>query len=194
MGVANKPDSTSNAHKIVVGAIVTALTVVLLWLTSVFVFNKLTILIISTVLIAIVVIEIDRKIAWSTYSVSSILGVMIVPNKTIMVYYIVLFGNYAIVKQMIEIISTKKWLHVCLKAVYFNGALIIMAATVQLITGVSVLNSIDLNGLIEKVGNIQLSTTIILGIIAYQVTWGIMDYLLSKTIMLYYQRFYKKIF
>jgi hypothetical protein len=185
----------TSARKMAMGGIATALISMLLWLTSMFVFNRLVILLVCTMLIAIVVIEIDRKTAWLVFAVSGMIGLMIVANKMLMIYYIVLFGNYAMIKQRIESLSGKKWAY-SLKIMYFNGALIALLVSLQLLTNVSVEKMIDFNAMIAKITDIRLSNTVIIAIIivVYQFAWVIGDRVLTMVITLYYQRFYKNRF
>ena len=49
-----------------------------------------------------IVIELGHRFAWSTYAAVSLLGLLLAPNREIVLLYVLFFGHYMIVKALIE--------------------------------------------------------------------------------------------
>ncbi|MTI65255.1 MAG: hypothetical protein FH753_01490 [Firmicutes bacterium] len=109
---------------LVYGAIVTSLTLICLYLTNIIPTNKLFLLALSSSFLSIIVIEYGIKYALLTYISTSILGSFFIQNKIIIVFYIIFFGYYGIIKYYIERIRNIyiEWI---LKFSFFNVILLI---------------------------------------------------------------------
>lgn len=106
------------------GAMLSVLIVVLLYLTTVFTTIKLTILAMSSFLVAVAVIETGRRTAVLVYISSTIIGLLFVPNKSVVLGYALFMGCYPILKHVIEVkrILFLEWL---VKLIAFNGMLVL---------------------------------------------------------------------
>lgn len=95
----------NKSRKVALGGIVTLLSAMLLYISSVLPTNKLFFFALSTFFLSVIIIEDDMKFAWLVYVSSSLLSFIIIPNKTIVLPYFVFFGYYAIIKSLIERIN-----------------------------------------------------------------------------------------
>lgn len=102
------------------GAMITVLSVVVLYLSTVLVTTKLSLLAVSSVLVAIAVVETDLKGGALVYAASSALGFTLVPDKLFVLSYIFFFGIYPLAKYAIERLDRfeLEWL---IKAIVFNS-------------------------------------------------------------------------
>ena len=107
------------SNKIALSAILLAFCISTLFFQSVFPFANFTIYIISSLYIAIVLIEIGIPYAILFYFASCILSFLVVPNKVFLVPYFIFFGIYGLVKFGIEKIGNMP-LEIILKLVIFN--------------------------------------------------------------------------
>lgn len=98
-------NNSSKSKKVALGGIVVLLSVLCLYLASILPTNKLFFFCLSTVFIAVIVIEFKTYFALITYLAISILGFIIIPNKLIMIPYAIYFGYYGILKYYIEKIN-----------------------------------------------------------------------------------------
>ncbi len=90
------------SKKIALGGIITLFSVVSLYLASVVPTNRLFFLALSSFFISAIVIENGSKQALLVYISSSLLSLIIIPNKLIVLPYIFFFGYYAVLKSLIE--------------------------------------------------------------------------------------------
>lgn len=106
------------------GAMLSVLTIILLYSTTIFTTIKLTILALSSVLVAIAVMETGRRTAILVYISSTMLGLLFVPNKSVVLGYALFAGCYPILKHIIEEkrILLLEWL---IKLIVFNGMLVL---------------------------------------------------------------------
>lgn len=119
MNIINK---TSIAKQVAYGGINNLLTILSLYLASTLPTNRIFFLGLSSVFLAIIVIEFGTKTAFINYVSISILGFLILPNKFILMPYIFFLGYYGIVKYFIEKLDNFliEWI---IKVLVFNGAL-----------------------------------------------------------------------
>lgn len=110
-----------NSLKTAVGGIATALSVVCMLLTAIIPVATFCCPILASIILAIVLIEQNSRWALCVYSAVSILSLFLVPDKESVVYYIVLFGYYPILKQLTEKIQLVvfRWI---VKLLIFNAA------------------------------------------------------------------------
>lgn len=107
------------AKQVAFGGINILLATVSLYLASTLPTNRIFFLGLSSVFLSVIVIEFGTKAAFFNYLASSILGFLIIPNKFIMVIYILLLGYYGIVKYYIEKLDNLilEWI---IKLIIFN--------------------------------------------------------------------------
>lgn len=106
------------AKEITLSAVLTALTIVILYLNLLLPISTISILTLASLLIPIALIRGSMKSAIFVYVASSIIGFFILPIN-IIILYILFFGIYGIVKFYIEKIN-KLPLEIFIKIVFFN--------------------------------------------------------------------------
>ncbi|WP_069650056.1 hypothetical protein [Caloranaerobacter ferrireducens] len=111
--------NSSKSKKVALGGIVVLLSVLCLYLASILPTNKIFFFCLSTVFIAVIIIEFKTYFSLITYGAVSILGFIVIPNKLIMIPYVIYFGYYGIIKYYIEKINNilVEWV---IKIVLFN--------------------------------------------------------------------------
>ena len=76
-------------------------------------------------LMATVMIEFGYKYAFASFFVTSLISAIIVPDKEAVLFFILLFGYYPIIKAKLELIRTL-FLRLMLKLLIFNSAAIVV--------------------------------------------------------------------
>ena len=107
------------SSQIAKGGIFTALSLILLYLSSVLPTNKLFILGIASCIIPLSLITTGIKNTFIVYAAVSLLSLFIIPSKLISIAYILIFGAYGFVKYFIEKLRNMP-LEFVLKLLYFN--------------------------------------------------------------------------
>ena len=151
------------SNNIAKGGIFAALSLILLYLSSVFPTNKLFILGIASCIIPLSIMLTGVKNTLVVYAAVSLLSLFIIPSKLIAISYIFIFGSYGFVKYFIEKLRSMP-LEVILKLLYFNITSAIIVFIYKLV--------------IVKIPNIN----IYLIILALQFAFIIYDYALTAFI------------
>lgn len=151
------------SNNIAKGGIFAALSLILLYLSSVFPTNKLFILGIASCIIPLSIMLTGVKNTLVVYAAVSLLSLFIIPSKLISIAYILIFGSYGIVKYFIEKLRSIP-LEFILKLLYFNISSAIIVFIYKLV--------------IVKIPNIN----IYLLIFALQFAFIIYDYALTAFI------------
>jgi hypothetical protein len=114
------------SNNIAKGGIFAALSLILLYLSSVFPTNRLFILGVASCIIPLSIILTGIKNTLIVYSAVSLLSLFVIPSKLISISYILIFGSYGFVKYFVEKLRSIP-LEFVLKLLYFNisSALII---------------------------------------------------------------------
>lgn len=107
------------SYKIALGGIVSALCIVLMFLSDLLPVGVYAFPIFAGVLIVSVVIESGYPFAFLVYTCVSLLSFFLVQNKEAVLYFIAFFGFYPIIKGLIEKIKNKLIQYV-LKYIIFN--------------------------------------------------------------------------
>jgi hypothetical protein len=107
------------SNNIAKGGIFAALSLILLYLASVFPTNKLFILGIASCIIPLSIMLTGVKNTIIVFSTVSLLSLFIIPSKLIAISYILIFGSYGFVKYFIEKLRNIP-LEFVLKLLYFN--------------------------------------------------------------------------
>lgn len=107
------------SSQIAKGGIFAALSLILLYLSSVLPTNKLFILGIASCIIPLSLITTGIKNTFIVYLAVSLLSLFIIPSKLISIAYILIFGAYGFVKYFIEKLRNIP-LEFVLKLLYFN--------------------------------------------------------------------------
>lgn len=108
-----------NTYKIALGGIITALSVLLMFLTGLFPMATYALPGIAGVLLVCAVIEIGSGYAFMIYAAVSLLSIFIAPDKEAAVMYILILGYYPVVKKYIEKLN-KLVIEWILKLALFN--------------------------------------------------------------------------
>lgn len=97
-----KKKSQKLSFKIALGGIIAALSLALIFMSSMLTMLNYTIPCIAGMLVAVMVIETDKKTAFLCYLTVSILSIMITPNFESSLLYIMFMGYYPILKALLE--------------------------------------------------------------------------------------------
>ena len=157
--------------RIVISAVLVALSVIILYLGCAIEVLDLTMSAIVSLLVVVIVIELGYKYAWFAYLATSVLSLLLLPQKTPAIFYACFMGFYPIIKSHTERINSAilRW---TIKLVAGNVALIAMLWLICLF----VPNEFE--------GGWMLVAAYILGITAFVMY----DIALTKLITLYFAR------
>jgi hypothetical protein len=115
----------NKASNIAKGGMITALSIILLYFSSIMPTNKLSFMIVASFLIPLSIINLNFRTSLIMYCATSILSLFLVPLKGIVVLYIIFFGLYGFIKFLIEKIRNFP-IEILLKLVYFNIVLVLL--------------------------------------------------------------------
>lgn len=116
-------DNRSKVKRITLSGILLAFTVICVFLLSILPTSKLSLYAVSSLFIAVVIIEYGAKAGWIFYVASSILSVVLVPRIEV-IPFIVFFGVYGLIKLYIEKVHSRV-IEYILKMIYFNICLVL---------------------------------------------------------------------
>ena len=162
------------AKDITLGGIMTALSVVILYLTSILPFNTIALLTIASSFIPIIIIRSNINTATFVYIASTIISFFIVPVNFVAMYGL-FFGVYGIIKCIIEKIHRIS-IEIVLKLVFFNIATILSLYVINLF-----------------MGDFKVNLPIWLLLLSGQVIFLIYDYALTMIITIYMNKLHNKI-
>lgn len=151
------------SNSIAKGGIFAALSLILLYLSSVFPTNKLFILGIASCIIPLSIMLTGVRNTIVVFATVSLLSLFIIPSKVVAITYVLIFGSYGFVKYFIEKLR-KVPLEFILKLLYFNISSAIIIFIYKLV--------------IIKIPNIN----IYLVILAMQLAFIVYDYALTAFI------------
>lgn len=176
--------SMLSGKNIALGGLLSALTIVILYLTLLIPTNTLTFLTLASFMVPIALIRGNLKTALAVYISSSILCLLLVPSLSIP--YIIFFGCYGIIKYFIEGLDryVLEWV---LKFTFFNIIYFIILQSATLLFGPHYMEGLQslADKLIPQFSN---GAIILLWLIA-QFAFAIFDYALTLLIDSYYKYF-----
>ena len=105
-------------------AMLSALGVVLLWLGSAVEVVDISMAVIASLLCVFAVIEYGGSAPWLVFGVTSVLSLILLPQKTPAVMYLLFFGYYPILKEKLE--KKSRFVSWLLKEILFNVALALL--------------------------------------------------------------------
>lgn len=111
------------SKNITIGGISVALSIIIIYLTTIITINTIALLTLASAIIPIVIIRSNIKTAALVYISTSIISFFILPIN-FFILYLLLFGIYGLIKYFIEKLK-KIPIEIVLKLVFFNIALII---------------------------------------------------------------------
>ncbi len=109
------------SKKVAFGAVVAALSLVLMLLTGIIPVGTYALPCLSGILLTIIVIEFGIPWAFGVYFAVSVLSFLMVSDKEAALYYVLILGIYPILKSLFERIRVK-WLCFIIKLLYFNAS------------------------------------------------------------------------
>ncbi|NFE41144.1 hypothetical protein EXN64_04865 [Clostridium botulinum] len=132
------PLKSSNIAK---GGIFTAISFLLIYLSTILPVNKLSLLATASAIIPIAIISTNAKNGFLVYLSTSILCSIVVGISRIsVIFYIVFFGLYGIIKYYIERLN-KLYIEIILKFAFFNICLIVLLYIYKLFfQGITIIN------------------------------------------------------
>ncbi len=176
-------------NALTLGGILVALSVVLLYLTTLFQTNTLTLLTLASFMPPIALMEKGMKPALLIYICTALSSLLFIPfNITLL--YLIFFGIYGIIKGLIEHFN-KPLIELILKLLFFNGIFLIGMLLLKGLFGINIQH--NLSNLLAHFTNKSLNTTsgfLILWLII-QPIFLIYDYALTRLVG-YYDDFIKK--
>lgn len=110
--------------KVSLGGIISALSIVLMLLTSVIPFGTFAFPALSGMLLVCIVIELGYSWAFVVYSSVSVISLLLLSDKEAALYYVAFLGFYPIIKGLIEKVNTRV-LQYILKFLVFNICMVI---------------------------------------------------------------------
>lgn len=112
------------AYKVALCGIISALALVMMMLTTLIPVGTYALPIISGILLVAIVIEFNSKWAFAVYFVVSVLSFLLSGDKEAVLYFILFFGYYPILKSFFERIKFKaiQWI---LKYAVFNAGMVL---------------------------------------------------------------------
>lgn len=131
--------------KTAVGGILVGLSVIILMPTIIGAFVY-ALPVIASVLILFSVIELGKGWAAGIYAAVSILGLLFVPNKEAVIYYVAFFGYYPIVKAILESKNMPRILEYFFKFLVFNVSMILSVVILVKIFGMPLAQIMDTEG------------------------------------------------
>lgn len=165
-----------NTSSLAKGGILTALTCILIYIGTIFPFNKIFILGITSTLVALgIIFEGNIKLGYSIFIASSILSFLLLGFKGMIFLYILFFGPYSLIKLYIEKLR-KLPLEIFLKLCFFNLSLLICYWISKFVL-------IDIN-----LNNMPFPLPILF--IALQFVFLIYDYVLTLFVHTIYNKFF----
>lgn len=169
----NNRDKT---RRIAVSSVLSALGVVMLYLGSMVEVLDISMAVIASLICVFAVIEYGKGYPWLIFTVTALLSLLLLPNKTPAAMYAVFFGFYPIIKEKLE--RLPRALSWVLKEVIFNVAFAVIALlTVFLFT----------------VGEIDVGLPYIIGIVFLgELTFVLYDIAMTRLISLYIYKLRKR--
>jgi hypothetical protein len=141
---------SNKARKIAVAALMSALSVVILYTGSIITVLDLTTIAIASMIVILAVIELGGVYPWLVWAVTGVLSTLLLPNKEVAMFYLLFGGPYPIFKAMFEryhpLVS---WI---LKFSFFNTSLLFIITAVAYIIHVPE-TELDFRLIIFLVGN-----------------------------------------
>ncbi len=122
------------SYKVSLGGIVSALCLLLMFLTAVFPPLNITLPLFAGVLITVVAIEVSTSWSFVTYASVAVLSFFVTPDKEAWLFFTFLFGYYPVAKSFFEKIRSKALGWIC-KLAAFNISIIIIFYTLMNILG-----------------------------------------------------------
>lgn len=140
-----------NTRQVAYTAMVGALSVLILYLSTILPTGRIALVAAAGILPAILVIKYGVLSGFILYGLVSVLSLLLLPNKMNAVLYILLFGHYPMFKSLIERIN-KLWVEGVLKLLLFNVLLTVLLLINLAVLGPGILEGITIAGTAMPIG------------------------------------------
>jgi len=171
------------------GALLTALTIIFLYLAALFPTNTLTFLTLASFMVPIGVMQGSIKTAFLIYVSSSFLSFFIMPLN-IALLYALFFGIYGLVKYFIERINSLPK-EIFFKLTFFNAVFFILINIMQGLAGFDIFKDLEVV-VVKYLPEASASMTLVFVWFLAQIGFMILDYALTLLIA-YYNDYFSKI-
>lgn len=115
-------------------AILSALGVILLYMGALIEVIDLSMAVLASLIVIVLVVERGGAYPWMIYAVTSVLSLLLVPNKSPAIVYTCFMGFYPILKEKLERIRTPL-VRLLLKLAIFNASMVLIWFAAQMILG-----------------------------------------------------------
>lgn len=175
------PRFKRTAHRVSLTAMFASMSLLFLYLASVLPTMNIAMFFLSSVFVMGLVLEEEIGLAFMMFAVVSLLSLLLMPDRLMVIPYIIFFGHYGIGKYYIETNIRDKVVRYIIKLLYYNVALILIYLIAQ------VASSEALDHLIAF--NISLWVLIPLAEIAFV----LYDYVFTKVTGYYFNNIRRKL-
>ena len=119
--------------RLTVSAMMAALATAILYLGSFIEVLDISVAVLASLFSAVILIEYGKGAPWSVYGITSILSLLILPNKLPALMYAIFFGYYPIIKANVERIRSRliSW---AIKLCIFIAATVLLLFSLKLFT------------------------------------------------------------
>lgn len=165
--------------------IIAAISVALMFLVSIIPFLTYALPALTGAFVILITIEIDKKWAFLTYAVTSVLSLLLVPNKEVAMLFASFFGYYPILKAVFES-KLPRVLEYIAKVVLFNATMVLSYVVMIKFMGISFDD-------VYELGKFAVPILLILG----TATFLMYDLALTRLIRVYlikWQKRFRKLF
>ncbi len=127
--------ANKRARGVALGGMLTALSLVFLLLAGVLPVMQLVFPAVAGLLLVVVVLELHIKWAWGIFAAVAILGLLLCPDKNVIIFYVFFFGHYPLLKNYIERLRSRivQWL---IKIPLFNVCIVLAYLVIAKLFGV----------------------------------------------------------
>ncbi|ADL52875.1 hypothetical protein [Clostridium cellulovorans] len=162
------------------GGILTALSFMLVYISTVIPTSRLTVLALTSLIVPIAILTTNIKTSLVIYIATSVISLMFLGLRGNVLLYILLFGIYGLIKLFIEKFKNLP-LEIFLKLVYFNCVLLVLWLSASLFTDVTGIKLPEIPYIIP------------IAFVVMQFIFIVFDYALTQGINYFLNKIYDKI-
>lgn len=133
----NAVKNNSPAKKTAYGGILAACALIFLFLATILPTNRIFFYGLSSVFIAVMILEYGTTAGWMFYFSTSLLALIIIPHKIRLIPYILVLGHYGILKTLIERLNNR-FFEAILKLMVLNIGFLLAYLTVTMLLAVKI--------------------------------------------------------
>ena len=177
----------SQSAKTAIGGMTAALSVVLM-LPTVMGLWTYALPAFAGILIMFTIIEIDKKWGAGIFVAVSLLSLILLPNKEAAVFYLCFFGNYPVIKCLLEGAKIPRVIEYIIKFIVFNAEVLLAGFIMVKVFGMPMAELLGIEGETAFWAQYALPITLVMG----NVTFLLFDKLLTMMVTLYLIKWQKK--